>query len=111
MRCHKVVDLLLEVGKPLRIDTCGDYGMVVGNLLVVEHLLRFHKRLAEQRHCERLIVAQSFKDILALGVDIIAQVCGVDTRIGCHLLLVERLNCLQCLLGRETELLVAVYLQ
>ena len=54
---YKVIDLFLEVCKPLGIDSGGDYGVVVGYLLVVEHLFRFHKRFAHQRRSQCLVVA------------------------------------------------------
>ena len=85
--------------------------MVVGHLGVVEHLLRLVELLSFERGGEHLVVCQSLQDAGALGVDVVAQVGRVDTRIGRHLLLIERLDGTQGVVGGVGELLVALHLQ
>ncbi len=46
-----------------------------------------------------------------LGIEVFAQVGSIDTGIGSNTLLIERLNELERLLGGESILLVALYLQ
>ena len=109
--CHKVIYLLFKVGKSLRIYSCGDNCVVVGNLLVVEHLFRLYQRLVHQWHSQCLIVAQALEYVGAFGINIIAQECCIHTWVCGNLLFVQRLYCLQCLFCRQSELLVAIDLQ
>ena len=46
-----------------------------------------------------------------MRVNILAQIGGIHTRISSHMLLVERLDEFECLVGRVTERLVALHLQ
>ena len=93
--------------------------MVVRHLRVVKHLLALLQRFATQGLDEgsiellsgQLGEVQSVHDLRALGIDIVRQEGGIDTRIGGELLLIETLDELQRGVGREAELLVAIYLQ
>ena len=99
-------------GSAAHIHVGGDDSMVVGNLAVVKHLFAFwDARSIEHRLGERGIghhVAQNFGHF---GIDILAKIGGIDTRIGGYLLLVERLDEAQSLFGREAEFLVALHLE
>ena len=64
-----------------------------------------------QRSDEVLIVAQPHEYLRTLGIHVVAQVGGVNTRIGGHLLLVERLHGLQRHIHGYAELLVTFRLQ
>ena len=55
-------------------------------------------------------VPQAFQYAGALGIDVITQISGIDTRIGRYFLLVQRLDGFQRFIGRESELLVAFHL-
>ena len=66
--------------------------MVVGDLAVVEHFLALGQFLARQRCRVFGIIGQFRQDVVTLGIDVIAQEGGVDTRIGGELLLVKILD-------------------
>ena len=116
---HQVVDVPFHIGQVLRDDLCGDDGMVVGHLRGVEHALGLGQRLATQRPHQlgidglptHLGLKQAVHHLRTLGVDVVAQELGVDTRIGGQLALVKRLDGVQCHLGTHAELTVAVHLQ
>ncbi len=108
-----------HIGQVLRDDLCGDDGMVVGHLRGVEHALGLWQRLATQRPHQlgidglpaHLGLKQAVHHLRTLGVDIVAQELGVDTRIGGQLALVKCLDGVQRHLGTHAELTVAVHLQ
>ena len=58
-----------------------------------------------------LHLEESVHGLWTLGIDVIGQEGGVNTRIGRQFLLVELLNDVQCSLCREAKLLVTVHLQ
>ena len=64
-----------------------------------------------KRGDEVLIVAQTHENLWTLGIDIVAQVGGVHTGIGGHLLLVERLHGLQGHVYGYAKFLIAFGLQ
>ena len=109
---HQVIDILLQVRQRPRRHPCGDDGVVVGDAARVEHLLAFQQFLAAQG-AEQVAVglADAVEDGLALAVDVVAQIGGIDTRIGGHLLFVQTLDDLQCQVGRVAKLLVTLHLQ
>ena len=94
-------------------NTRRNNGVVIGNLRIIEHILRLLELLVrlKQSGCQLLVSSQSPKDIRALGIDVIGKISGINTRIGCYLLFVEALNELECLVGTESELAVAIDLQ
>ena len=85
--------------------------MVVRYLLVVKDFLRLVQRLAGKRYCKGLIVTQSFQYVRAFGIYVITQECSIYAWVCSYLLLIQRLYRLQCLLGRQPELSVAIHLQ
>ena len=103
--------MLFHVREVCGRHACRDDGMVVGHLARIEHLLALQKFLAAQRSDKTLIITKSRKDLRTLWVNIIAQECSINTRICCEFLLVERLDQLQCLVGRIAEFLVALNLK
>ena len=100
-----------HVAEALRLYARRDDGMVVGHLAVVEYLLRLEERFPGQ--CARIngIIFQSLQNFRTLGIDVIAQESGIHTRIGGHLLFIQRLDELQGHVGRVAEFLVAFYLK
>ena len=86
-------------------------GVVVRDLRIVEHLLRFCQGSSLQRCGPGLIPPQPLQDGRTFGIDVIAQERGIYTRISRDLLLVERLDGLQRVVGRVGKLLVALHLQ
>ena len=94
-------------------NTRRNNGVVIGNLRIIEHILRLLELLVrlKQSGCQLLVSSQSPKDIRALGIDVIGKISGIDTRIGCYLLFVEALDELESLVGTESELAVAIDLQ
>ena len=111
MATYLVVDLLLGKRQALRHHARRDDGMVVGDLAVVEHLLALGQLLARQRRGVFGVVGQFGQDVGTLRIDVVAQIGGVDTRIGGVFLLVEALDGLQGLVGRHVVFLVAFHLQ
>ena len=108
---YQVEDAAFQFRQVLRVLAGGDDGVVVGHLRVVEHFLRFQQGGACQGCRQRLVVAQPLQDARTLGIDVIAEEGGIDTRIGGDLLLIQRLNDFKRLVGRVGELLVALHLQ
>ena len=94
--------------------------MVVGHFLVVKHLLGFGQGpcsffavslQSQQRRYGREIILYSRQRTRHFGIEVIAQIGGVHTRIGGQPFLIQRLDQLQRLLGGETEFLVAIHLK
>ena len=85
--------------------------MVVRDLRIIEHLLRLRQGSSLQRCGPGLIPPQPLQDGRAFRIDVIAQEGSIYTRISRDLLLVERLNGLQRVVGRVGKLLVALHLQ
>ena len=108
--CHEVVYTLFQVAETLRCYSCGNDGMVIGNLRGVEHTLALWEWFNEGSY-ERIVFLQPIHDGRTLGVDVVRQELGVYTRIRGEFLLVERLYDIEGCFGRETELFVAVHLQ
>ena len=106
------IDGGLHLGKPFGGDAGRDQGMVVGHFRVVhaagiqcaevECLSVFPKF----RHGRNLF--QPFRDV---HHDILRDMAASRPRIGHQLLLVERLGDVQCLVRRQVEVHVAVFLQ
>ena len=89
----------------------GNNSMVIGHFRIVEYFLRFRQMLSLQRCGQRFVSAQSLQDTWTFGVNIIAQESSIYARICSHLFLVERLDKLQCFVGRIGKLPVALHLQ
>ena len=87
--------------------------MVVGHLRIVKDVLRFGKLLSflKQLAREGFVSTQALQDAGALGIDIIRQESGIDTRISDHLLLVKALDKLECLFCAESKLAVTIDLK
>ena len=94
------------------IDIGGDDSMMVGHLAVVKHFLAFGQ-LVERQYggCEVGIRRHRLHDARHLRVDVITQVGRIHTRICRSLLLIERLDGAQGIIGRHAKLLVAFHLQ
>ena len=58
-----------------------------------------------------LVLCESIEDAGTFWKNIVAQICGIYPWVGGYLFLVQRLDCLQGILGRVAELLVALNLQ
>ena len=85
-------------------------GVVVGNFGVVEYFFCFgyrgrQYRLGELRVRGHLAQCRSY-----LGVHIVGEICGVDTRICGKLFFVQALDKLEGLIGGPTETAVAFHL-
>ena len=77
----------------------GDNGVVVCDFGGVEVFLVLAQRLTAQRLNEGGIRYEAGEDCGAFWIDVIRQESGIDTRVGCHLLLVEALDELQGLVS------------
>ena len=116
---HEVIDMALVVGEPLRNDTRGNDGVVVRNLGGIEDPLRLAQLRAPQRLDQfgirrlsrDLHLEDPIEDLRTLGIDIIAEILRIDTRIGGVFVLIERLDEVERHFGGEAKLLVAVHLQ
>ena len=86
-------------------------GMVVRDLRIVEHFLRLRQDGSLQRRGPGLIAPQPLQDGRTLGIDVVTQEGSIYTRISSDLLLVERLDSFQRVVGRVGKLLVALHLQ
>ena len=93
------------------MHTRGDDGVVVGHFRRVEHLLALRQLLPFKRGGQCGIVAKPLQYGGTFRVDVVAKEGGVHTRIGGYLLLVERLDEAERVVGRVAELLVALHLQ
>ena len=110
---YHIIDQLLVARESsfLRLHIGGNNGVVVGDFRVVEHFFRLRNLVCQNRSCECSIRRKSFQHSRNGGVDVLAKICGVDTRVGGDLFLVERLNEFQRFVGRERKFLVALHLQ
>ena len=107
----EVVDIVLEVGESSRLLSGGNDGVVVGHLGGVEDTLGLDEGLPGYRSHQFVIALEPVHDAWTLGIDVVGEELGVDTRVSSELLLIERLDNVKRHLGRVTELLVAVYLE
>ena len=108
---YQVKNLFLHLGQTCCRLSCGDDGMVVRHLAVIKELLLLSQFLSLDPVHQVEIILQSVHYLTALWIYVIWQVCGIYTRVGRNLLLIQALDKLQGLVGRESELLVALYLQ
>ena len=111
--------MTLQVGERAWHLTGGNDGVMVGDLRRVEHTLGLRQRLAPKgahqlsvwSHTRKLSLEEAVHDLRTLGIDIVAEEGGINTRIGGQLHLVELLDEVERHLGRKAELTVAVHLQ
>ena len=95
-----------------RVDIGGNDGMVVGHLAVVKHLFALGQLVECQHGSSQVGIGHhSLHDAGHLRIDVVAQISGIDTRIGGRLFLVQRLDGLEGIVGRHAKLLVALHLQ
>ena len=85
--------------------------MVVGDFGIVEHFFALFNLRCKHGGCEGRVWDHRFHNARHLGVNVFAEISGVNTRIGGHLFLVERLYGAQGHIGAITEFLVAFHLQ
>ena len=85
--------------------------MVIGDLGVVKCLFALAQFAGQNGLGETGIGRHGAHHFGHLGIDVVAQVGGVDTRVGGHFFLIERLYELEGGVGAEVELLVALNLQ
>ena len=98
--CHNVVHPSLIGRKPCWCGrTGGDDGVVIRHLLVVEHPLILRDRCSGEWCGQGGVIGHPFQYSGHLRVKIFAEVRRVHARVGGHLLLIERLDQAQCLLG------------
>lgn len=74
-------------------------------------LLALLQVLALERFEHVVIAHKTCKDGGTLGVDVVAEILGVNTRIGRELLLIERLHDVERGLGAVAKLAVTLYLK
>ncbi len=84
---------------------------MVSDFAVVKHALAFGKSSVFKRSGKLLIIFESFQYAGTFGVNVIAQVCGVNTGVGGNLLFVERLDEFEGFIGREAVFTVTFDLQ
>ena len=110
--CNEVIDVHLHVGEVASRHSRGNDGVVVGHLRRIKHSLRLLQRLSSQRS-NVLAVAfhQSLKCLRTLGINVVAKVLRIDTRISGEFLFVKSLYDVERLLGTHRIFLVAVNLQ
>ena len=85
--------------------------MVVGDFGRVEHLFTlFQRRATQGLEQDGIFVGYTVEDGVAFRINVVAQESGVHTWISRDFLLVERLDELQCQVGRERKLAVAFHL-
>ena len=107
----EVVDIVFEVGESSRLLSGGNDGVVVGHLGGVEDTLGLDEGLPGYRSHQFVIALEPVHDAWTLGIDVVGEELGVDTRVSSELLLIERLDNVKRHLGRVAELLIAVYLE
>ena len=91
--------------------TSRDDSMMIRYLTVVEHSLALWQLMAYQRSCSSTYIRQIGDNARTLGIDIIRQETGIDTRIAGQFLLIQALQILQRRIGRETKLPIAIDLK
>ena len=91
--------------------TSRDDSMMICHLTVVEHPLALWQLMAYQRSCSSTHIRQIGDNARTLGIDIIRQETGIDTRIAGQFLLIQALQILQCRIGREAKLPIAINLK
>ena len=87
-----------------------DDGMMISDLGRVEYSAAFGQGYTLQQGNNLGIASECRQDAGTLGIDVVSEVAGIDTWVGSELLLVERLQSLQGLLGGEAIAAVTVYL-
>ena len=85
--------------------------MVVCDFGCVEHFLRLWEFLAVERCGELLISSYSLQDVRTLGIDVIAEIGGIDTGRGGVFLFLKALNQGKGEVGRIAKLLVTLHLE
>ena len=108
---YQIVHLPFRIRKIAGGDSGRDDRMVIGNLRVIKHFLALRQFLIHQRSGKLRIIHQPFQGIGNFRIDIITKESRVHTRVGCHLLLVERLDQLKRIVCRKSEFLVTFHLQ
>ena len=91
--------------------TSRNNSVMICHLTVVEHPLALWQLTTYQRSCSSTNIRQIGDNARTLGIDIIRQETGIDTWIAGQFLLIQALQILQCRIGRESELLVAIDLK
>ena len=109
--CYQVKDLLLSFRQSHDGLACGNDGVVVRHLAVVEELLVLPQFLPLYPVHQVEVFLQPVHYLSALGIHVVGQEGGVHTGIRRYLLLVEALHQLQCLVSRVSEFPVALHLQ
>ncbi len=85
--------------------------MVICHLGVIENLFGFQQCSSCQRGCKCLVIAQTFQNSGAFGIDIITQIGSVYTWIGSHFLLIQGLDNFQRFISGIGKFLVTFHLQ
>ena len=99
--CHEVEDFLLVEGHVAvgGVCACGDDGVVVGDFGGVEDFFAFFQFGAHEWLDEGRVGCEALQYGGAFGVDVVAEVGGVDAGVGGEFLLVEALYVAQGFLG------------
>lgn len=91
--------------------TSRDDSMMICHLAIVEHPLALRQLATYQRSCSSTHIRQIGDNARTLGIDIIRQETGIDTRIAGQFLLIQALQILQRRIGREAKLPIAINLK
>ena len=108
---YQIINTTLHIRQILRINACRDNCMVICYLRIIEYFFRFRQWSTCQRSCQHFIIPKAFQYSGTLGIDIVTQKSGIDTRISGYFLFIKGLNQFQRFVGRVSKLLITLYLK
>ena len=109
--CNQIENITFQIGQRDGLYPRGNDGVVIGHFGIIKNLFGFIDFGSQQRFRKLFVILQPFEDIRYFGIHVIAQIRGINTRIGGVFLFVEALNCFQRVIRRITKLFIAFHLQ
>ena len=85
--------------------------MVVGHLRIVENPLGLREPCRQNLSRQRSVGGHLAEDIRYFWINIVSKIRGINSGIGGHLLLIQRLNQLERFVGGPSEFLVTFHLK